>query len=234
MKVDRSRLAVIVCAVVYALALVPSPTCAAEAQGLPEGLSGFRGLLGGSIVSKADAGLVLKVERVLRLWRGNKAKNPDSAVGKELTLAINTELRWSKRLVETLKGFKVGDGVEVGALHLGGDKLQVGEVLRKASTLPAGIQSFRGILVGTIKSKAESSFVLKVDKVEKVWKGSRATDPKVAAGKDLTLVLRSRRGRPNPHLETLRGLKVADRVAAGALHSGADQLDLVEVLRKVD
>ena len=48
--------------------------------------------------------------------------------------------------------------------------------------LPAGLKGLRGVLYGTLVSKTEKSFVVKVEKVLNVWKESTATDPQAAVG----------------------------------------------------
>ena len=107
-----------------------SQAFAAENPGLPDGLKGFCGMVVGKIISKGEREFVLKVEKVIRVWKNNKAKEPESAVGKELTLKIR---RRSKAMVEALAGLKVGDRVVAEALNLEGDILVCVETLRKAT-----------------------------------------------------------------------------------------------------
>jgi len=207
---------------------------AAETPAVPDGVQGFRGMLLGTLKSKGKTDLVVKVEKVLRVWKGSKAKNPQAAVGKELALTImKPESRWSKRLIERLNGLVVGDRIEVGALYTEGGVLRVGEVLQKASNIPLDARWFRGTLVGTIKSKAEASFVLKVEKVGKLWRRNHARKPELLVGMELTLKIRQK-PKPAEHLlAALEGLAVGDRVKAGALYvEGAFMA--AEVLQKVE
>jgi len=99
---------------------------------LPEGLRGFRGMMAGTIVRKGERSFALKVEKVIRVWRGNKAKDPQAAVGKVLEMVIGPDSRLAKRHLQTLKKLKVGDRVVVEPFHFEGDRLTVVEELRKA------------------------------------------------------------------------------------------------------
>ena len=100
-------------------------------DGFPTGLRGFRGTLVGTVKSKLDRGFVLKVEKVVRVWKANKARRPQDAVGKTLTLVVRAESRMSKRHMEIAGGLKVGDRVSVEAFHFEGNRLTIVEELRK-------------------------------------------------------------------------------------------------------
>lgn len=58
---------------------------------LPEGMKGFSGILEGVVVSKEKLGFVLDVSKVVRVWDGNKAKNPKSAIGRKLLVNAQWE-----------------------------------------------------------------------------------------------------------------------------------------------
>jgi len=58
----------------------------AKADALPDGMRGFSGVLVGTVVAKQDRAFTLDVARVGRLWRGNKAENAESAIGKKLSI----------------------------------------------------------------------------------------------------------------------------------------------------
>lgn len=98
---------------------------------LPEGIRGFRGMMTGTIVKKGADGFQLKVEKITRTWRGNKARNPESVVGKTLPVKLSKEGRLNDRHRETLAGLKPGDKVSVEPFHFGGDHLTVVEELKK-------------------------------------------------------------------------------------------------------
>jgi hypothetical protein len=99
---------------------------------LPEGIRGFRGMVVGTLVSKGENAFVLKVEKITRVWKQNKAKNPECIVGKEVPIDLWAKSRLAEQHLKTLAELKAGDRVEVEAFHFGGDCLSVVEVLRKA------------------------------------------------------------------------------------------------------
>ena len=101
------------------------------ADGFPTSLRGFRGMLTGTVKSKLDRGFVLKVEKVVRVWKANKASRPQDAVGKVLTLVVRADSRMGKRHLEIVGGLKVGDRVSVEAFHIEGNRLTLVEELRK-------------------------------------------------------------------------------------------------------
>lgn len=68
---------------------------------LPEGMAGFSGSLKGTVVAVKDTTFTLKVDEVVRLWKGNKAKDPKSAIGKELE--IQGKNKWHMKFIATLK-----------------------------------------------------------------------------------------------------------------------------------
>ena len=102
-----------------------------EEKGLPEGLQGFRGRLFGTVLRVDDRGFVLKVEKVLNVWESNRARRPESAVGRSLHLVLQPEGRLSARHLETFRSLRVGDRVVVEAFHEEGDRLTVVEEFRK-------------------------------------------------------------------------------------------------------
>jgi len=57
-----------------------------KADALPDGMDGFSGTLEGTVVAKQDCAFTLQVARIAKLWRGNKAENAESAIGKKLSI----------------------------------------------------------------------------------------------------------------------------------------------------
>jgi len=98
---------------------------------------------------------------------------------------------------------------------------------------PAGMRGFRGMLVGTVAKKLDRGFVLKVEKVAREWKASKAPRSADAVGKMLAMVAGDGR-MAERHLKIARELKVGDRVSAEGFHYEGNRLTLVEELRKVD
>lgn len=110
------------------VALCVAPLVLAAEATLPDGMAGFRGILRGTIVSKADNSFVLKVEKIGTTWKENKATNPAAAVGKELTITVSPE---RERMVKALAERKAGDRVDAGAMNTEGNTLTLVEVLKK-------------------------------------------------------------------------------------------------------
>ncbi len=103
----------------------------ASPEGVPAGLVGFRGVLRGKFVSgDAEKGtLVVAVEAVPKVWKLNKATEPNSAVGKQ----IRVEGVFGKFL-DVLLTLEKGDLIEVEANHNGGNGLRFpGEWLKKVN-----------------------------------------------------------------------------------------------------
>jgi beta-lactamase regulating signal transducer with metallopeptidase domain len=102
-----------------------------EEGGFPAGMQGFSGLLVGKVVSRdAEKGVVeLQIVQVKRVWKGNKAANPQSSVGK--TMKVEGVFG---QFLDVLLVVKAGDAVEIEAKHVKGDNLQfLGETLKKVS-----------------------------------------------------------------------------------------------------
>ncbi len=103
-----------------------------------------------------------------------------------------------------------------------------------AAELPAGMRGFRGMLRGTIVRKGDGEFLLKVEKVLKVWEQNRAESPQSAVGKTLAIVL-PREGRLlQQQRRTFRELKVGDRVVVEPFHFKGNALTVVEELREAE
>ncbi|MEX0702808.1 MAG: hypothetical protein WD069_12000 [Planctomycetales bacterium] len=101
-------------------------------SGIPAGLQGFRGILVGTLVSKdAEKGtLVLKVTGVKNVWKKSTAKDPKSAIGKEVPVK-GVFGKW----LDVLVVLQPGDKIELEAFHDEGDQLRFpGEWLKKAES----------------------------------------------------------------------------------------------------
>ena len=195
------------------------------------GLSGrVIGRLVGRDVEKGE--LTLKIVKVDRVWRGNKAKNPHSAEGRTLNI---DGVRGS--FLDTLLTLKAGDGVQIEVKHVRGDgltflgeelkKVDIEDVLRperetprtesddQASEAPAGLNGFRGILIGELLSKdvEKGTLVFKMEKVQRVWKANKAPAPEKSVGKSLAV-----EGISGSFLDTLLVLKAGDRIEVEAFH----------------
>ena len=105
----------------------------AESLGVPAALKGFRGMLMGVIEKKSDREFIIKVEKITRTWKANKAENPQAAVGKQAVCELWKKGRLFEKQRRTLADLKAGDRVLVEPFHLepDHDHLTVVEELRK-------------------------------------------------------------------------------------------------------
>lgn len=206
----------------------------------PSALHGFSGRVIGRLVSKdVEKGeLTLKIVKVDRVWKNNKATDPQSAEGR--TLKIEGVFG---RFLDVLLTLKEGDGVQAETKHVRGDGLQfLGEGFQKveiepepraepepgtqpapadrgaAATgddSPAGLQGFRGILIGKLVSKdvEKGTLILEMEKVKRVWEASKAPAPEKSVGEPLRI-----EGITGRFLDTLLVLQVGDRIELEAFH----------------
>jgi hypothetical protein len=138
MKKCALMLAVLVGVGLSAYIAARSLACADEKKApkpfLPEGMKGFSGMLTGKVVEKGKNGFVLEVQAVLKVWKGNRAKNPKSAIGKKLL--INVQWRKGKngtwhpdeshlRFVRTLR---IGEAIEIEVINDEGARLHILEL----------------------------------------------------------------------------------------------------------
>jgi len=108
------------------------------------------------------------------------------------------------------------------------------EVREVDQSLPDGMIGFRGVLIGRILRKLDRGFVLKVERVTKVWENNRADKPEAAVGKELIITVPADEEIGRPFLRTLRTLKIGERVLVEAFHFDGNRLTVVEQLRKYD
>jgi len=100
--------------------------------------------------------------------------------------------------------------------------------------LPDGMAGFRGVLIGRILRKLDRGFVLKVERVDKVWEDNRADNPEAAIGKELIITIRADEERGERFLHTLRTLEIDERVLVEAFHFEGERLTVVEQLQKAE
>ena len=101
---------------------------------IPDGMKGFSGMVRGKVVAKVDKGFVLKIEKILKLWDGNKAKNPKSAIGKKFLVGP----RWVKGdngkwhpyelHVLFIRKLEVGQNIVIEIVHQEGHKFNMLEL----------------------------------------------------------------------------------------------------------
>jgi hypothetical protein len=219
----------------------------------PPELYGLSGRVVGRLVSKdVEKGeLTLKIVEVDRVWKNNKASNPKSAAGR--TLKIDGVFG---KFLDVLLTLKERDGVQIEVKHVRGDGLTfLGEELKKvdlpeeAATAgtaetpepepsedggesPAGLQGFRGILIGELVSKdvEQGTLVFRMEKVKRVWKANKAPAPEKSVGRQISV-----EGISGKFLDTLLVLEIGDRIEVEAFHVRGQGLEFPgEWLRKAE
>lgn len=216
---------------------------------LPEGFRGFQGAVAATIVRKDPRmfELMIKVDRVLDTWKNNQAKKPANIKGKQAMLVGF----WRRK--ETYNGLKVGDRIEVGLQHVGRqtDMLTVAEFVRKSGKptdsprprgesadrarseggFPTGLRGFNGMLVGRLVKKdvEKGTFVVAVDAVSRVWRNSKAKNPKSIVKHHVEID-----GVFGKWLDVLLLVKKGETLEFEARHDGEARLTFPgELLRKV-
>jgi len=129
-KVSASALCLAVAILIPAGALAQDT--AKPEEGIPAELKGFQGMMTGKLIKKGDTSLVFKVEKIMKVWKGNKAENPKKAVGKILKLNLaKVSDHHSSRIMKHFQNMKEGDQIELEAFDLGQKTLCIKEWLRK-------------------------------------------------------------------------------------------------------
>jgi hypothetical protein len=246
-----------VVAIICATAIFAGPSgtqlFAAEAEvalGVPEALKGFQGMLVGVIAKKGEREFIIEVVKITRTWKANKAKNPQAAEGKKAVCELWPQGRLYERQLRTLAGLKRGDRVLVEPFHLepDHDHLTVVEELKKVEAeqadkpkegalgVPDSLRGFKGMLVATIVKKGTDEFIIKVEKIDRTWKGNKAENPQGAVGKQAACELWKKGRLYEKQRQTLANLKAGDRVVVEPFHleSNHDHLTVVEELRKAN
>lgn len=102
--------------------------------------------------------------------------------------------------------------------------------------VPEVLKGFRGMLIGVVAKKGDHEFIIEVVKITRVWKESKAENPKAAVDKKVVCELWPAGRMYEQHRRTLAGLKAGDRVLVEPFHlePDHDHLTVVEELRKVD
>lgn len=197
----------------------------------PPELYGLSGRVVGRLVRKdVEKGeLTLKIVKVDKVWRNNKAKNPRSAEGR--TLKIEGVFG---KFLDVLLLLKENDGVQIEVKHVRGDGLTfLGEGLKKVEikeqppqagrtddrpkrddALP-GLNGFRGILIGKLvrKDVEKGTLAFKMEKVKRIWKANKAPAPEKSKGKLIRV-----EGISGKFLDTLLVLEIGDRIEVEAFH----------------
>lgn len=105
---------------------------------VPEGLRGFSGTLGGTVVSVQDHmhGFVLKVTQILHSNAGSTAKDPKSAIGQEVeitpTTTKNKDGHWvaNDEQLHYIKSLKKGQDIQIDVLNTDPGHLRISELTK--------------------------------------------------------------------------------------------------------
>ena len=206
---------------------------------LPELFRGFNGAVSGKIVTKSTElmEVIIEVDRVLDVWKGNTAKKPESIVGKRVMLGGF----WQRK--DAYHGLKTGQHIEVGMKHIGrqSNHLTVTEFVRKAkrdgdtpqepSAVEFPARGFMGALVGRLVEKdvEKGTLVLQVDAVPRVWKNNKARNPKALIGQKVEI-----EGIASRLLDVLLTTKKGETLEVAARHDEGTRLTFPgELFRKV-
>ncbi len=225
-------------------------------KGIPDELKGFLGMMRGKLVKKGDASLVFRVDQIGKVWKDNKAENPQRAVGKTITLNLKRiPAHHRERIMKHYAGLRPGDQIELEASDRGDEVLSVTEWLRKAEGkneklgfgqtdppersekprkgIPAGLNGFQGMMRGKLVKKGDGLLVFRVDKIMRLWKGNKAENPQGAVGQTITLNL-TRIGAHHRErlMRNYRGLKEGDLIELEAFDRGDPVLSVNESLKK--
>jgi hypothetical protein len=206
---------------------------------VPEGMQGISGLISAVLLEKDDerGDVVFEVERIHRLWPGNKATNARSGEGKTLRLKGITG-----RALDQLLLIEAGDRFSIEVKHVRGDHLvYLGEGLKKLNEgeLPAEglgkdnrsfMHGFRGIFIGELLTKdpENGTFSVKIESIKRVWKANKAIQASLADGQVWEV-----RGVSGKWVDVLLEIEVGEKIEAEAFHNSGDKLDFVgEWLRR--
>jgi len=106
---------------------------------------------------------------------------------------------------------------------------------RPLPRLPDSLAGFQGILGGEIVRKFDDwGFVLKLEKVDRVWEGNEAENPRAAIGKTMVVMIQLNQESAERFKRTLRSLEIGQKVLVEAFHFNGEHLTVVEQLRAVE
>ncbi len=206
-------------------------------DGMTREVRGFRGMLVGRLVEKdIERGtFTITVDAVPRVWNNNKATNPKTLLGSNVSAEGVTG-----KMLDVLVVARKGETVEFGALHDGGDRMRVGEVLRKVApvrpedypVLPDDFRGFKGFVEAKVMSKDDHLFgmIVEITAIRNALPASQAKEANSIIGKQATLA-----GFWN-RKDAFHDLNVGDTIECGVEHPQrlTDHLSVIESVRKIE
>ena len=99
----------IIIALVSALSLwlLAGQAMAADARGIPDGATGFAGMVSGDVATVGAGEVMLKVTEVTKSWQHSKAANPQSLVGQQIRVVAGK----NKNIARYIATLKAGDHI---------------------------------------------------------------------------------------------------------------------------
>jgi hypothetical protein len=205
--------------------------------GMAKEQRGFHGMLIGRLVEKdIERGtFTITVDAVPRVWKFNKGSSPKSLLGTN----ISTEGVMGK-LLDVLVVTKLGETIEFGALHDGGERLRVTDFLRKASpvkpgdypALPADFRGFKGTVTAKVIRKDDplTELIVEITAIKSILPSSQAKQAEAAVGHQAMLTGFWKRK------EEFHGISVGDTIECCVEHSQSlsEQLNVIELIKKVE
>jgi hypothetical protein len=96
---------------------------------LPDAAAYFAGMIRGKVVAKRDAGVVVAVAEVVRVWKPSRAENPKALVGKNVV--VEAPQGRESAIARFVKTLKENDEVELDVAHRAGESLTILELTQK-------------------------------------------------------------------------------------------------------
>jgi hypothetical protein len=113
------------------------------------------------------------------------------------------------------------------------EKKEGGKKEKKESGLPPGAKGFAGMIQGKVTAKTDGGgVVLAVESIAKVWKHSKAKEPKSMVGKKVRVVAPTEGKHAENIVRFLKGVKVDDEITVDVANKKGDTLTLLELTKE--
>ncbi|MBN1672559.1 MAG: FecR domain-containing protein [Kiritimatiellae bacterium] len=173
-----------------------------EPPAIPEGVRGFFGMVRGEVTAhEPDDHITLRVDRVQRVWRENRASNPRSLEGRMILVGPQREGDKRAGQIAFIRRLQLGQVVELEVRHGEGRRFVIVELTRdqeqdtgqppdKPDAAEAGdltgIEGFKGRVHGEVLSReGDAFFSFRVAYVARVWGDSTASSPMALRGQTI-------------------------------------------------